>query len=184
MTIDDLGKLLRATNEDLAKCLAEGHAIDPSALEEREYCGIALGLPHLVETLTWKKFMKTFHRDEATGSLRGWNVRIVQTPLDDGIWEPMRDARGEPRTFGHYEVRPRGEYRVPQRVGRGLVLDYSRGRNRSLDPVRRVRDLLVAPREGDVTLLLGWSYVDLGLGQLGTPSYFVLTAPRPLSHRA
>jgi hypothetical protein len=179
----DVEKLLRATNDELAKWLGDGHAIDPTALEEREYCGISLGLPHLVETLTWKKFMKTFHRDPMTRALRGWNVRMVQSPLDDPSWEPTRDSRGEPRAFGHYEVRPLAGYEIPQRVPRGLMLDYGRGRNRSIDPVRRVRDPLVAMREGDATLLLGWSYVDLGLGQIGTPSYFVLMSPRPLSHR-
>jgi hypothetical protein len=39
-------------------------------------------------------------------------------------------------------------------------------------------------REGSAELLLGWSYVDLGVGQVGTPSYFVLTRGERLAHVA
>ncbi|RLB64229.1 MAG: hypothetical protein DRI90_05055, partial [Deltaproteobacteria bacterium] len=58
--------------------LTSGHSIDPRQLDDVEYRGISLGLPAIVEKLTWKKFKKVFHRDPATGVLRGWNVRMEQ----------------------------------------------------------------------------------------------------------
>ena len=44
--------------------------------------GTSLGLPALVEKLTWKTFQKTFYRDPRTGRLLGWNVRLEQDGLD------------------------------------------------------------------------------------------------------
>ena len=54
-----------------------------------------------------------------------------------------------------------------------------------MDPVRRLRDPLVALNPGDPSLLLGWTYLDLGLGlRLGTPSFFSLELDGPLTHSA
>ncbi len=171
MTFDDL---LGLSNRELAATLAEGHAIDPSALDDTQYQGVSLGLPGWVVSLTWLTFMKTFHRDPETGRLRGWNVRLRQ----DGVDAPCvpRQKGGEPVTFGHYEV-------VHAPAEPGLLIDYGRGRNAAWDPIRRVRDPLVAIEEGDATVLLGWSWVDLGFA-IPTPSYFALRLDGPLSHRA
>lgn len=174
---------LDLSRDALKRALAAGHPFDPRELDDQEYRGISLGLPRWVERLTWKKFMKTFHRDPNTGALRGWNVRIEQSPLEDPAWEPMRKG-GEPFTFGHYRVTELAGYRIPAPVEHGVMIDYGLGGNGLLDFTRRVRDPLVAVNPGSSDLLLGWSYVDLGLFRFGTPSFFVLERHGPLSHRA
>jgi hypothetical protein len=176
MTFEGLQGL---TKRELAELLAAGHPIDPTALDDTEYQGISLGLPGWLVSLTWLTFMKTFHRDPASGALRGWNVRLQQ----DGLDAPCRpqERRGAPHTFGHYTVTAA----PPGTPGndRGLLIDYACRPNATLDPIRRVRDPLVALNPGDPNLLLGWSYVDVGF-TVGTPSYFGLRRRRPLSHRA
>ena len=179
MNRDDLHRMSR---RDLAAALAAGHPVDPAALADREYRGVALGLPRFVERLTWKTFKKVFCRDPTTGALRGWNVRIVQAGID-GPYEPQRRRDGEPRTFGHYAVTPLDGYRLPRPCGRGLMLDYGRGRNAALDPLGLMRDPLVAVHPGSAELLLGWSYLDLGFARFGTPSFFTLERDIPLTHR-
>ncbi len=164
MTRDEL---LALDGAGLAAAMARGHRIDERALDDSQYRGISLGLPRAVEALTWKTFRKTFHRDPATGRLRGWNVRLEQTGLD-GPARPLR-------AFGHYAVGALG--RTPRPCGPGLVIDYSLG---SRGPLGRVRDPIVALDEGSVERLLGWSFVDLGRLQLPTPSYFLLVREGPL----
>lgn len=179
MTRDDL---LSLDGRELRALLAGGHAIDPRALDDREYRGISLGLPHFVEALTWKTFKKVFHRDPKTQRLRGWNVRMRQQGID-GPWEPlMKD--GAPVTFGHYEVTDATAENVPARCDRGLLIDYGRGDNRRLDPIRWLRDPVVSLEAGSVELLLGWSFVDLGFRRVSTPSYFCLERDTPLTHYA
>ncbi|HEX9102776.1 MAG TPA: hypothetical protein VF997_11255 [Polyangia bacterium] len=151
----------------LAAALARGHAIDERALDDSQYRGISLGLPRAIEALTWKTFRKTFHRDPRTGRLRGWNVRLEQTGLD-GPARPLR-------AFGHYGVGALGK--TPRPCGPGLLIDYSAG---TRGPMGRLRDPIVAVDEGGVELLLGWSFVDLGVMQLPTPSYFLLVREGPL----
>lgn len=178
MSAPSVADLLALDGRALAELLAMGHAIDPEALAGAEYEGIALGLPRWVERLAWKTFKKTFHRDPETGALRGWNVRIEQRGVD-GPYEPIR-RRGAPLCFGPYEVVPL-DGRSPRPVRAGLLIDYARGKT-GLDPMRLVRDPLVALRADDASLLLGWSYVDLGLTRLSTPSYFALRRAGPISH--
>lgn len=178
----DLSTLLEADQRALWGLLREGHPIDPAALDDSEYRGVSLGLPAWIEALSWKTFMKTFHRDRRTGALRGWNVRLEQTGLDGPV-VPKR--RGEaPRTLWHYAVVP-----ATGRCGRwgcenGLLLDYGLGGNAAWDTVRFVRDPLVALRPGDTQLLLGWSFIELGSLRFGTPSFFALERLGPLGHVA
>jgi len=75
--------LLHASLWSLHRALRAGHPIDEHALDDAEYQGISVGLPKFVERFTWKTFTKTFHRDPATGELRGWNVRMEQTGSTD-----------------------------------------------------------------------------------------------------
>ncbi len=171
MTAADLLTLDRAS---LMELLRSGHPIDPRALDDTEYHGVSLGLPQVVEALTWKKFKKTFHRDRKTGALRGWNVREEQNGLD-APWIDRRDKSGAPISFGHYQVvDPRGR-KMPDGCDRGLLIDYGRA---------RLRDPIVALQSDDASLLLGWTYVDLGITRVGTPSYFTLTRGGPLSYVA
>jgi len=161
--------LLGMSRAGLEAIIAEGHPIDPDAIADKEYRGVSLGLPVLVEKLTWKTFKKAFHRDR--NGLRGWNVRIEQT----GLAPPFvtRQRRGVPWTFGHYAVEVRST---------GLLLDYGRFAGR-LDPLRFVRDPVVAVRQGDHDLLLGTTYLDLPTGRVATPSFFSLELDGPISHR-
>lgn len=153
-------ELLRASQGELRTLLERGHPVDPARLDDTVYRGISLGLPAWIERLSWKKFAKAFHRD--AGGLRGWNIRIEQDGLDRP-WR-ARTRRGRTWTFGHFAVVREGEH---------LVLDY--GANRSLvDPMRAVRDPLVALEAGSIELLLGRSDLALGPARLRTPSYFVL----------
>jgi hypothetical protein len=145
--------LLSLSRSDLMDLLRGGHPIDPRALDDTEYHGVSLGLPGVVERLTWKNFKKTFHRDPSTGLLRGWNIRV---------------STG--KAWGHYQVvAPRHR----KLCDRGLLIDYGKA---------RLRDPIVALAKDDPTLLLGWTYVDLGFTQMGTPSFFSLTRGGPLSH--
>jgi len=179
MRVADLLDLDRPALTDL---LHGGHPIDPSALDDTEYRGVSLGIPGIVESLTWKTFKKVFHRDPHSGQLRGWNVRMKQQGID-GPFEPIM-KRGEPLTFGHFVVVEARPGDVPEGCDRGLLIDYGLGGNRRLDPVSRLRDPIVALEEGSAELLLGWSYLQIGRRQVPTPSFFCLTRDIPLSHRA
>ena len=155
----------------LKAALAAGHPVDPARLENSRYRGISLGLPGWVDRLAWKTFEKDFHRDPATGALGGWNVRLEQTGWDGPPSPVMK--KGAPLTFGHFAV--------VEDAGR-LLLDYGRGANPALDPTRLIRDPVVALEPGGAQWLLGWTYVVLFGGRLGTPSYFLLERVGPLAH--
>jgi len=160
--------------------LRGGHPIEADALADTQYRGISLGLPAWVERITWKKFMKTFSRDPNSRELVGWNVRVEQDSLSSP-WTPLRDKNQRARTFGHYKVVSTEGRQMPNGTQRGLLIDYGLGANRLLDPLRRLRDPIVALRPDDPNLLLGWTYLDLGLGlHAATPSFFSLELDGPL----
>ncbi|MEE2830454.1 MAG: hypothetical protein VX498_14800 [Myxococcota bacterium] len=170
--------LLGLSRAELRELLRQGHPIEASDLDDCCYRGVSLGLPAWVDRLSWKTFMKAFHRDPATGLLRGWNLRLEQ----DGVEAPCRPQRrpdGSLLSFGHFEVVDPEQHSVPQGLGRGLLIHYGRGGNARLDPLQLLRDPIVALQPGDPSLLLGWSYLDLGLA-LPTPSYFSLELVGPL----
>ncbi len=171
------------SRRQLIEALCAGHAIDPAALDDTEYKGVSLGLPGFIDRLSWKTFKKTFHRDPESGHLRGWNVRLEQHGIDAPC-VPMKTKHGEPLTFGHYRVVDPAGYRMPKPANRGLLIDYGLGGNAALSFTNRLRDPIVAVNEGDATLLLGWSYADLGILRFGTPSFFTLELDGPLSHDA
>jgi hypothetical protein len=78
LTASDYVGLSRAALRD---ALRAGHDVDPRALDDTVYRGTSLGLPGVVDRLTWKTFRKVFHRDPITGALRGYNVRLEQRGL-------------------------------------------------------------------------------------------------------
>ncbi len=176
ITLDDL----EAMDADaLDHAMRNGHPIDEDVLADREYDGVSLNLPAVIERLTWLKFCKVFHR-EPDGSLRGWNCEVEQTSLAEP-WV-LRRKNGEPISYGHYRVVPVDGYRMPRPYDGGLMLDYGIAGNRRADPSAAVRDPLVAVNPGDSTLLLGWTYVDAKIARVGTPSYFALRRGVALSH--
>lgn len=176
LTLEDV---VLMDGDQLDRLMREGHRIDEGALEEREFDGVSLNLPTLIEKLTWTKFCKVFHREHG-GALRGWNCKVEQTPLDSPWILTQKDDR--PVTYGHYRVVSPEGYRMPRPYDRGLLLDYGKGGNPRRDPTARVRDPIVAVNPGSSALLLGWSYLDLGLTTLSTPSFFVLRRGAELSH--
>ncbi len=174
-----LEDLVAMDSDALDRAMRGGHPIDQNTLADRQYDGVSLNLPKLVERVTWLKFCKVFHR-EPDGSIRGWNCKIDQTPLDEPWRLTLKD--GAPITYGRYRVVPCDGYPLPRPYGAGLMLDYGLGGNPALDPTGRMRDPIVAVNEGDSALLLGWSYVDLGFANVSTPSFFALRRGAALSH--
>lgn len=165
----------------LASALAAGHPLPQGALDGWRYHGLSLGLPGWVERLSWKTFAKDFHRDPATGACRGWNVRLEQTGWG-GTPRPRLGRDGRPVCFGHFAVRNSlgGDRALPVRGC--AVLDYGAGGNRRADPVRLLRDPLVAVHPGSPALLLGCTWLQLGPWTVGTPSYFLLRQAGRLDH--
>jgi hypothetical protein len=172
--------LRRAKPAELRARIIEGHPVDPAALAGWAYRGTSLGLPRVVERLTWKTFQKTFYRHPGSERLLGWNVRLEQ----DGVDAPSRPKlrRGVPVTTWHYEVvRPEG-VRMPRGFDRGLIIDYGRGNNPALETIRFSKDPLVAVEPGNADLLLGVTYVALGPLCVETPTYFLLEREHPVQH--
>ena len=173
-------ELLGADRRTLRALLADGHPIDVDSIVGWEYRGVSLGLPAWVDRLAWKTFVKAFHRDRADAPARGWNVRLKQTGLDGAI-EPLT-RNGRRFTFGHFRVVDPAGYGVPDGADLGRVLlDYGLGGNPVLDPTARIRDPLVALIAGSADLLLGWTYVDVGIARIGTPSFFTLERYAPVT---
>jgi len=172
------GELINADRATLRDLLASGHRIDADAIAGWQYRGTSLGMPGFVDQLAWKTFVKAFHRDPGAALARGWNVRIRQTGLLGPI-EPLL-RKGKPFTFGHFRVEdPRG-YSMPAGTDRGLLLDYGQGGNPPLAPTNRLRDPIVALEAGSADLLLGWSYLDFGIVNVPTPSFFTLERFAPI----
>ena len=155
-----LSDLLELDRRGLSERLRDGHPISAEALHDREFHGVALGLPRFVERLTWKKFKKVFITHGH--GLRGYNEAVEQNGLD-APWI-TRVRRGRPVRYGHFEVRP---------AEHGLLIDYGPPARR-FDPMRFVQDPLVAVDPDSNELLLGVSILALGPLRIPTPTYFAL----------
>jgi hypothetical protein len=82
----------------------------------------------------------------------------------------------------HYEVIAPHGVPAPRGFDRGLIIDYARGRNAALDPVRLNKDPLVAVVPGSADLLLGVTYLALGPLCVETPAYFLLEREAPIAY--
>lgn len=172
----ELARALRtATRAELRARLLEGYPIDPTALEGYLYRGTSLGLPWLVEQLTWKTFQKAFWR-HPDGRLRGWNVRLAQDGLDAPSRPKLR--RGRALTTWPYGVVAPDRSRLPGPFARGLVIDYSLAPNPPWQ--RLVKDPLVALAPNDADALLGVSYLFIAGRAVATPTYFTLEREQPI----
>lgn len=168
-----VAKSLRsASRKVLRQHIVEGYPVAPEAIEGFTYRGTSLGLPGFVEKLTWKTFQKTFYRDEATGRLVGWNVRLHQDGLDARS-RPLLE-NGRPVCVWNYEVIAPGGVPMPRGFGRGLIIDYSRAHNPTFDTVRLMKDPLVALSPDSSDELIGVSYAVIGGVCIETPTYFTL----------
>ena len=165
---------------ELRALLAQGGPVDPATLRDTVYRGVSLGLPRALEALSWVVFAKTFAWDPPSASLRGWNVRCHQAPLDAPV--RYRQARdGQPETFGPYLVRPIQDDPRPRAYGPGLMIAYALGGAKGA--LSHMRDPIVSVTPGSADVLLGWSFAVLGSTAIATPSYFALFRDRPLDHR-
>jgi len=151
---------------ELESLLQAGQPTHLDRLAGFMFHGWSLAMPAPLFSL-FGRFGKTFHRDPATGRVRGWNVRMRQNVE---AWTPAL-FRGRPITYGHYEVIGDPEGALAGTYPNAVLIDYGRGGNRAWDPLARVRDWVVAV---DDDLLLGRMYLSLGGRQVATPSYFGL----------
>ena len=172
------------TNEELLNRITTGHPIAAEDIENTVYRGVSLGLPSWIERLTWKKFRKAFFRDPSARVLRGWNIKLRQNGIH--AEDIPVERKGKPLCFGHYEVVSTSGYTMPQKDGkpvychRGLLLDYGKGKNPP--HLKALRDPIVAVNPGDSSLLLGWTYLDVGVAQVPTPSFFTLERRGPVEY--
>ncbi len=178
ITVDDLLQMSRA---ELHAIIDQGHPVDPDAVADTSYTGVDLSMPALFHKLAWRSFRKTFHRDPATGVVRGWNVRVAQVGWDTPP-PPLRDRQGRPRSFGHYELRPAAGLRFPRGWQGGSYLDYGVAGNSALDfPANSGFCPLVAVNPGDASLLLGWEVFKVAGLLLPLPDYWLLRREGPLA---
>lgn len=170
-----LKELLPLKPNDLMDYLRQGHPIDPDALDGKAYLGVSLGLPSIIDKVAWKTFQKAFKRDESTGELRGWNVRLEQHGVDA---PPVaKRKRGKPITFGHFKVVGCRGRNMPRGSDSGLLIDYGIPGKPMLEMTRFLRDPIVAIEADDPSVLFGWSYLELGARTVHTPSFFLLSQP-------
>lgn len=177
LTLQDL---LEMDGPQLHRIIERAYPLDLDALAEKQYQGVDLSLPTIVTKILWKTFRKTFHRDPASGVLRGWNVRMEQRGID-GERVPMKDKAGKPIAFGHYHVRSAAGLRFPRGWQGAHYLDYGVAGNKALDtPARLGYCPLVAVNEGSMDLLLGWEVFKLGSLFVPLPDYWALRLEGPL----
>jgi hypothetical protein len=179
MTIT-LDQMLEMSGDELFAIVKRGTPLDLDAIADTTYTGIDLSMPELFHKLMWKTFRKTFHRDPASGVIRGWNVKVEQTG-----WEvppvPKHDRRQKPITFGHYEVRSAAGKRFPGGWKGGHYLDYRVAGNRAGDfPARAGYCPLVSVNPGSSELLLGWEVFKIGPAFVPLRDFWVLKREGPL----
>jgi hypothetical protein len=120
-----------------------------------------------------KKFVKGFFRDRESGRLMGFNTPVAQNALDEPWIARPDDTR--PKRFGFYSVDPVDATARDNVFLNSVLLDYSKGGNRAIDPTTTLRDYLVRL---DDDLYLGKAYVAVGPARVPV-SYFVLERHRP-----
>jgi len=179
LTLEDL---MGMNASQLHAVLERGHALDPDTLAGRQYLGVDLSLPELARKVLWHTFRKTFVRDEDSGEVRGWNVKMEQHGID-GARIPRRSWRGEPVTFGHYRVRSAAGQRFPRQWRGAHFLDYTTAGNLPIDPAGLGFTPLVAVNAASQDLLLGWEVFKVGPAFVPTPLYWALRYEGPVEHQ-
>lgn len=180
MTIH-LDQLLAMSGRDLFEIMRRAHPLDLDALADTSYTGIDLSMPAIFHKIFWKSFRKTFHRDPASGRLRGWNVKVEQVGWDTPP-PPRRDRQGRPLTFGHYEVRSAVGVRFRRGWQGAHYLDYGVAGNRFFDwPARTGFCPLVAVNPGSSELLLGWEIFKITGLRVPVGDFWLLRREGPLA---
>jgi hypothetical protein len=175
LTLDDL---LKMSQSERRQVIMNAHPFDADALDKTMYRGIDLSLPKIMNMILWKTFRKTFIRDEKSGDIRGWNVRMEQTGWD-GAGVPQK-KNGKQISFGHYRVRPAKGIKWPGGWVGEQYLDYHVAGNYWYDPGAPGFCPLVAVNKGRNDLLLGWEIVKFGPIWIPLPDFWALRLEGPL----
>lgn len=170
LTLEDL---MAMDAQALHEVLLRGYPLEPEKLAGKAYLGVDLSLPDIARKILWHTFRKTFTKDESTGEIRGWNVRMEQHGID-GPRIPMRNRRGQAISFGHYIVRERNGIEFPQDYRGDHYLDYGTVGNPFFDLARLGFTPLVAVNEGSQDLLLGWEVFRVAGKFVPMPLYWAL----------
>ena len=164
--LEVLRRLLSLDRSGLAQAFQQGrpatlsafHAAEPG--QTKRLRGVSLGLPRLVERLSWKLFAKDVVVVE--GEMRGWNVRLHQPAAVDAS------------TLLSTPLRERGVF-APFAIGKDdrghAVIDYRRSSNPF--PLSHTIDPLVSLDDDD-HVLLGVSDLHIARRVQRTPTWFVL----------
>lgn len=176
LTLEDL---MAMDAKALHEVLLRGHPLEPEKLAGRAYLGVDLSLPDIARKILWHTFRKTFTRDESTGDVRGWNVRMEQHGVN-GARIPMRNRKGKSITFGHYIVRKTDGIEFPGDYRGTHYLDYGTVGNPFFDLARLGFTPLVAVNDGSQDLLLGWEVFRVGGKFVPMPLYWALRDEGPL----
>ena len=164
--------LERMSWRDLDRTMVRGAAPDAGALVGWEFRGINTRLMHVRNfERAWgiKKFVKGFVRTP-DGHVTGYNKSVRNNVLD-GRWE-IRD-----KPFGFFAVDPVDPTARDNTFLHALLLDYSRGGNKSYDPSRGLRDYLVQVDPDEPDLFLGKAYYALGPLRVAS-NFFILERHR------
>jgi len=159
--------LERASWRELERTFVDGGTPDVADLVGWEFRGIntqLFGSRHTPRLAGIKKFCKGMFRQpnmEGTGPapvpgvdgrVLGYNSPVAQNALD-GRWDIAA------KRFGFYQVAPVDPTARDNEYVHAVLLDYSRGGNKPLDPTGGLRDYLV---QLDRDIYLGKAYYALG----------------------
>jgi len=175
LTLDDL---LKMSHQERKQVMMAAHPFDADALDKTMYRGIDLSLPKIMNMILWKTFRKTFIRDDKTGEIRGWNVRMEQTGWE-GPGAPKK-KKGKQISFGHYRVRSAKGIKWPGGWAGEQYLDYGIAGNHWYDPGAPGFCPLVAVNQGRNDLLLGWEIVKFGPLWVPLRDFWALKLEGPL----
>ena len=164
--------LAASSRRELDLTFLRGHTPDLDQLVGWEFRGV--NTPRWARLAGIKKFVKGFERREAgpggAAVVVGYNRPARQNRLE-APWQVGA------RRFGWYRVELVDPTARDNAHLHAVLLDYSRGDNRPLDPSRGLRDYLVQVDPDDPDLYLGVAHYALGGARLPV-SYFVLERMR------
>ena len=177
LTFEDM---VTMDKKQVADVFNNGHPIPVNDLPNSQYLGVDLSLPSWVNKILWKTFRKTFYRDEDSGVIRGWNVKLEQT----GYGFPTiakKDSQGNELAFGHYHVCSAAGKSFPKSWRGADYLDYGVAGNPFYDVAGLGYCPLVAVNEGSADLLLGWEVFKIGSLFIPLNDYWLLKKEGPIT---
>ena len=161
-------RLEASSHAELELAFVRGEMPDLDQLVGWEFRGI--NHPFWASIAGIKKFVKGFFRNE-DGRVMGYNCPVVQNVLD-GRWH-TKPSDTAPKRFGFYEVAPTDPTARDNAYLHSVLLDYSKGGNKRLDPTNGLRDYLVQVDPENPDLYLGKAYYALGALRVHS-NFFIL----------